>query len=56
MAEKIHLKYMPWLQFQADESFDNAERIEALLHSPAVARDLEAEADDASEDGQGHEA
>lgn len=41
VAEKVRLRYTPTLHFEADESFDNADRISTLLHSPAVARDLE---------------
>lgn len=35
------MKYMPEFRFRADTSFDNFERIDALLHRPDVARDLE---------------
>jgi ribosome-binding factor A len=35
------MKYMPEFRFRADTSFDNFARIDALLHSPEVARDLE---------------
>lgn len=35
------LKYMPEFRFRADTSFDNYSRIDQLLHSPEVARDLE---------------
>ena len=45
------MKYMPEIRFRADESFDNFARIDALLRSPAVARDL----DDADEDDAGGE-
>lgn len=34
------MKYMPEFRFRADTSFDNFERIDALLHRPDVARDL----------------
>jgi len=40
------LKYMPELRFLADTSFDNFAKIDALLRSPAVARDLKREPDD----------
>jgi ribosome-binding factor A len=39
------LKYMPEIRFRLDTSFDNLEKIDRLLRSPAVARDL-AEKDD----------
>jgi len=35
------LKYMPDLRFRDDTSFENYRRIDALLRSPAVLRDLE---------------
>ncbi|OPB28552.1 30S ribosome-binding factor RbfA [Bartonella sp. WD12.1] len=34
------MKYMPELRFRFDNSFDNFSKIDALLHSPEVARDL----------------
>ena len=41
LAKRVDLKYMPSLSFEIDESFDEAERIEALLRSPEVRRDLD---------------
>jgi ribosome-binding factor A len=35
------MKYMPEFRFRADTSFDNFAKIDALLHLPEVARDLE---------------
>jgi ribosome-binding factor A len=35
------MKYMPEFRFRADTSFDNFAKIDALLHSPEVARDLD---------------
>lgn len=40
VAQRLGLKFAPRLNFQADESFDEAERIERLLDDPKVARDL----------------
>lgn len=40
------LKYMPEFRFRADTSFDNFSRIDALLRSPEVARDLVHDEDD----------
>ena len=40
VAEKVRLRYTPRLSFAADTSFDNAGRIDALLHRPEVMRDL----------------
>ncbi|WP_254492822.1 30S ribosome-binding factor RbfA [Bartonella sp. B1099] len=34
------MKYMPELRFRLDNSFDNFSKIDALLRSPEVARDL----------------
>ena len=41
IARKINLKFAPDLRFTLDSSFDAQERIDALLKSPEVARDLE---------------
>ena len=40
VAQRLGLKFAPKLNFQPDESFDEAERIERLLTDPKVARDL----------------
>lgn len=40
IAHRVNLKYAPDIRFRIDESFENAERIDALLHSPKVAQDL----------------
>lgn len=41
VAQRLGLKYAPRLQFRADESFDEASRIEQLLDDPKVRRDLD---------------
>ena len=41
------LKYMPEFRFRPDTSYDNMARIDELLRSPQVARDLDPDADDA---------
>jgi len=41
IAHKIHLRFAPDLRFALDSSFDAQARIDALLKSPEVARDLE---------------
>jgi ribosome-binding factor A len=41
LARRVDLKYTPDLTFRLDESFDEAERIDALLRSPTVSRDLD---------------
>ena len=40
VAGRLKLKYAPKMRFQADESFDEAGRIDALLNDPRVRRDL----------------
>ena len=45
VAKRLGLKFAPKLQFRADESFDEAGRIERLLRDPRVARDLSADDD-----------
>jgi ribosome-binding factor A len=40
IARRVNLKFAPELRFVADESFDAGARIDALLRSPEVARDL----------------
>jgi len=40
IARKVNLKFAPDIRFRIDERFDEAERIERLLRSPAVKRDL----------------
>lgn len=51
LGRAIHLKYLPALSFVFDKSFDEASRIESIMHRPEVARDLAADdvaVDDAS--------
>ena len=40
MAGRVALKFAPDLKFRVDESFERSARIDALLASPAVRRDL----------------
>jgi ribosome-binding factor A len=40
IAHRVNLKFAPELRFRVDERFDEAERIEKLLRTPAVQRDL----------------
>lgn len=40
VAQRLGLKFAPRLKFRKDESFAEADRIEALLRDPKVARDL----------------
>lgn len=43
VAKRLGLKFAPKLKFRADESFEEADRIEKLLRDPKVARDLDDE-------------
>jgi ribosome-binding factor A len=46
IAHHVNLKFAPEIRFRIDERFDEAERIEKLLRTPAVARDLADKTDD----------
>jgi ribosome-binding factor A len=46
IARRVNLKFAPEIRFRLDERFDEAERIEKLLRTPAVQRDLTRETDD----------
>jgi ribosome-binding factor A len=48
VAKEVKLQFSPTIRFKLDESFDEASRIETILHDPAVARDL---AQDDEEEG-----
>ena len=41
IARTVNLKYAPDLKFKFDEMFDEAARIDRLLHSPKVRADVE---------------
>lgn len=41
LARRVNLKYMPQLRFKVDVSFESSGRIDAILASPKVARDLD---------------
>jgi ribosome-binding factor A len=43
ISQKMTLKYMPGLKFEIDRSFQASSRIDELLRSPEVARDLSVE-------------
>jgi ribosome-binding factor A len=40
IARRVNLKFAPDIRFRVDERFDEAERIEKLLRTPAVRKDL----------------
>jgi len=46
IAHRVNLKFAPDIRFRVDERFDEAERIEKLLRTPAVQRDLAPDSDD----------
>jgi ribosome-binding factor A len=46
VAQRLRLKFAAKVQFRADESFDEASRIDALLNDPRVKRDLESDSSD----------
>ncbi len=46
IARRVNLKFAPEIRFRIDERFDEAERIEKLLRTPEVRRDLGGEKDE----------
>jgi ribosome-binding factor A len=40
LGRAVKMQFTPTLRFRADETFEEASRIEKLLHDPAVVRDL----------------
>jgi len=49
MGHRITMKFTPELRFVEDESFAEAQKIEQILKSPEVQRDLNAHLDDESD-------
>jgi ribosome-binding factor A len=45
IAHRVNLKFAPDIRFRIDERFDEAERIERLLRTPEVRRDLKQDLD-----------
>jgi ribosome-binding factor A len=45
IAHRVNLKFAPDIRFRVDERFAEAERIDKLLHSPEVKRDLKHDED-----------
>ena len=41
LAKKVEMKFIPELRFRVDTTFEDSSRIDALLASPKVARDLD---------------
>lgn len=52
LGQEVELRHTPRLSFQADHSFDEAARINALLHHPRVTQDVEAEDPEGEDDDQ----
>ena len=50
IGRRVNLKFAPEIRFRVDERFDEAERIEKLLRTPVVQRDLKSEKE--SDDGK----
>src|SRR5438270_13627827 len=46
IARRVNLKFAPDIRFRVDERFDEAERIEKLLRTPEVQRDLNSDSDE----------
>jgi ribosome-binding factor A len=46
IAHRVNLKFAPEIRFRVDERFDEAERIEKILRTPEVQRDLESKSRD----------
>lgn len=46
LAPRLGLKFMPDVRFRLDTSFDEGARMDALLRSPEVARDLDKDEED----------
>jgi ribosome-binding factor A len=46
IARRVNLKFAPDIRFRLDERFSEAERIEKLLRTPVVQRDLESGKDE----------
>jgi ribosome-binding factor A len=49
LARRINLKFAPDVRFRVDERFDEAERIEKLLRTPAVQKDLAPDSQDSKD-------
>src|SRR6266403_2111514 len=49
VARRVNLKFAPDIRFRVDDRFDEAERIEKLLRTPAVQKDLTSNSQDPEE-------
>ena len=50
IARKVNLKFAPDVRFRIDDSFDNSAKIDALLNSEKVRRDLDQASGDEADD------
>jgi ribosome-binding factor A len=48
VAQRVNLKFAPDIRFRVDDRFDEAERIEKLLRTPAVQKDIAPDSDKSS--------
>jgi ribosome-binding factor A len=46
LGRAVKMQFTPTVRFRADETFEEASRIEKLLHDPVVVRDLKKDEDD----------
>lgn len=53
VARSVQLRVVPDFSFVADASFENASRIDAILRSPEVLRDVAGQDDEPTEDEHG---
>lgn len=51
LTRLVKLQFSPAIRFRPDESFEQASKIERLLHDPVVARDLARKDDEEDQDG-----
>lgn len=51
IARRVNLKFAPDLRFALDRTFDAQARMDALLRSPPVARDLQRRGEENKDDG-----
>jgi ribosome-binding factor A len=49
LGRAVKMQFTPTIRFRADETFEEASRIEKLLHDPVVARDLSSKRDEDDE-------
>ncbi|HSE49821.1 MAG TPA: 30S ribosome-binding factor RbfA [Terriglobales bacterium] len=49
LGRAVNMQFTPTIRFRADETFEEASRIERILHDPAVARDLKSGKDEDDE-------